>query len=52
MVKIRTAGERLIAENRLAIIPGATHLFEASGALEEVARLACDWFTQHLDCED
>jgi putative phosphoribosyl transferase len=45
----RTAGERLIAENRLAIIPGATHLFEESGALEEVARLACDWFTQHLD---
>jgi dienelactone hydrolase len=48
----RTAGERLIAENRLAIIPGATHLFEESGALEEVARLACDWFTKHLDRED
>jgi dienelactone hydrolase len=48
----RTAGEHLMAENRLAIIPGATHLFEESGALEEVARLACDWFTRHLDRED
>lgn len=48
----RTAGARLMAENRLAIIPGATHLFEESGALEEVARLACDWFTKHLYRED
>lgn len=44
----RTASERLVAENRLAIIPGATHLFEESGALEEVSRLACAWFQQHL----
>jgi putative phosphoribosyl transferase len=29
---------------RLAIIPGATHLFEEPGALEQVARLASDWF--------
>jgi alpha-beta hydrolase superfamily lysophospholipase len=33
---------------RLEIIPGATHLFEEPGALEEVARLAADWFTDHL----
>ena len=44
----RTAGERLMAQNQLAIVPGATHLFEESGALEEVTRLACGWFKQHL----
>ena len=35
-------------EKQLVIIPGATHLFEEPGALEEVARLAADWFTLHL----
>jgi putative phosphoribosyl transferase len=35
-------------ENQLVIIPGATHLFEEPGALEEVARLAAEWFTHHL----
>lgn len=38
----------LRAKKRLTIIPGATHLFEEPGALEEVARLARDWFLQHL----
>src|SRR5690606_40403494 len=33
---------------RLEIIPGATHLFPEPGALEKVARLACDWFTRRL----
>jgi dienelactone hydrolase len=37
------------AEKRLEIVPGATHLFEEPGALEEVARLAGDWFTRHLN---
>jgi putative phosphoribosyl transferase len=32
----------------LVIVPGATHLFEEPGTLEEVARLASDWFTRHL----
>jgi len=32
----------------LRIVPGATHLFEEPGALEEVARLASDWFTRYL----
>jgi pimeloyl-ACP methyl ester carboxylesterase len=36
------------AEHKLVIVPGATHLFEEPGALEEVARLAADWFVQHL----
>ena len=33
---------------KLEIVPGATHLFEEPGALEEVARLASDWFTHWL----
>ncbi len=44
----REALERLRAEKRLEIVPRATHLFEEPGALEEVARLAADWFTRHL----
>jgi len=32
----------------LAIVPGATHLFEEPGTLKEVAHLARDWFTKHL----
>ena len=36
------------AETRLVIVPRATHLFEEPGALEQVARLASDWFTSHL----
>jgi dienelactone hydrolase len=44
----REAMERLRAEKRLEIVPGATHLFEEPGALEEVARLAAGWFARHL----
>jgi len=32
----------------LLIIPGATHLFEEPGTLEEVARVAAEWFTRHF----
>ena len=39
------------AEKQLVIVPGATHLFEEPGALEEVARLASAWFTRHLTGE-
>ena len=35
-------------EKQLKIVPGASHLFEESGKLEEVARLATDWFSSHL----
>lgn len=42
------AMELLEVEKELRIIPGATHLFEEPGALEEVARLAADWFVRHL----
>jgi dienelactone hydrolase len=42
------ARARMKVETRLEIIPGATHLFEEPGALEEVARLARMWFEVHL----
>jgi putative phosphoribosyl transferase len=35
-------------DKKLVIIPGATHLFEEPGTLEEVARVAADWFTRHF----
>ncbi|MBI2610451.1 dienelactone hydrolase family protein [Candidatus Kaiserbacteria bacterium] len=38
----------LACEKKLEIIPGATHLFEEPGALEEVARLAADWFIRYF----
>jgi dienelactone hydrolase len=44
----RTAYERLHCEKRLVVIPGATHLFEEPGALDQVARHAREWFEQHL----
>lgn len=36
-------------QTRLALIPGATHLFEEPGALDEVARLAGEWFVTHFE---
>jgi dienelactone hydrolase len=39
---------RLPATSRLEVVPGATHLFEEPGALDQVARLAAAWFAQHL----
>jgi len=42
------AYERLTCTKELKIVPGATHLFEEPGTLEEVARLARDWFKLHL----
>jgi pimeloyl-ACP methyl ester carboxylesterase len=42
------AMDLLECEKELRIVPGATHLFEEPGALEEVAQLAADWFARHL----
>ncbi|HUA66373.1 MAG TPA: alpha/beta family hydrolase [Alphaproteobacteria bacterium] len=39
---------KLKCSHSLSIIPGATHLFEEPGALEEVARLAADFFENHF----
>jgi dienelactone hydrolase len=44
----RQAYDRLKAEKELVVVPGATHLFEEPGALEEVARLAAQWFMRYL----
>ena len=44
----RRAMAMIPGETRLEIVPGATHLFEEPGALEQVARLARDWFVRHL----
>jgi putative phosphoribosyl transferase len=39
---------RLLCEKELRIVSGASHLFEELGTLEEVARLAAEWFQTHL----
>ena len=39
---------RVTSPKELQVVPGATHLFEEPGALEEVARLAADWFCRYL----
>jgi putative phosphoribosyl transferase len=39
---------RMHCEVKLEIVPGATHLFEEPGALEKVAKLASDWFVNHI----
>jgi dienelactone hydrolase len=44
----REALARIRAEKRLEIVPGATHLFEEPGALEQVAKLASGWFVRLL----
>jgi putative phosphoribosyl transferase len=44
----REALAHLDTEKKLEIVPGATHLFEEKGTLEQVARLAREWFVQYL----
>ncbi|HJS90781.1 MAG TPA: hypothetical protein VJ738_12525 [Steroidobacteraceae bacterium] len=44
----RRALAQLTCEARLEIVPGATHLFEEPGTLEQVASLAARWFERHL----
>jgi putative phosphoribosyl transferase len=47
----RKAYEKLQAKKHLAIVKGATHLFEEPGTLQEVANLAAAWFSRHLGIE-
>ncbi len=47
----RVALEKMSTTKEMVIIPGATHLFPEPGALEEVSRLATDWFRRHLVAE-
>jgi putative phosphoribosyl transferase len=42
------ASARMNCEREIQIVPGATHLFEEPGTLEEVARLATGWFERFL----
>lgn len=44
----RRAQAQLRCESRLAVVPGATHLFEEPGTLQAAAELARDWFTNHF----
>jgi pimeloyl-ACP methyl ester carboxylesterase len=44
----REALARLRCAKELVVVPGATHLFEEPGALDEVARIACEWFVRHV----
>lgn len=44
----RQAYEKMTCPRRMEIIPGASHLFPERGALEKVATLARDWFSEHL----
>jgi putative phosphoribosyl transferase len=44
----REAAAQMTAEKKLVVVPGATHLFEEPGKLEEVAKLAIAWFSKHL----
>ncbi|MCW3015720.1 MAG: dienelactone hydrolase [Solirubrobacterales bacterium] len=48
LVLNRRAQAALGGESQLAVVPGATHLFEEPAALERVAALARDWFVRHL----
>jgi putative phosphoribosyl transferase len=42
------AQAELRGESQIAVVPGATHLFEEPGTLQTAAALARDWFTGHL----
>jgi putative phosphoribosyl transferase len=48
----QTAYELLTCEKKLIIVPGATHLFEEPGTLEQVADHACKWFQRYLYREE
>lgn len=43
-----SAAEELHCAHELSVVPGATHLFAEPGALDQVSRLAGDWFSDHL----
>jgi putative phosphoribosyl transferase len=45
------ARDQMRCEVKLEIVPGATHLFEEPGALEEVAKLASDWFVNYISAD-
>jgi putative phosphoribosyl transferase len=48
----RRAQAELRCPNQLAVVPGATHLFEEPGTLAAAASLARDWFAAHMSGPD
>lgn len=48
VLELNRQAARMLGAARVAVIPGATHLFEEPGALQCVANLAGDWFVRHL----
>ena len=44
----KQAMAQMNTQKKLVIVPGATHLFEERGKLEEVAKLSKDWFMNYL----
>jgi putative phosphoribosyl transferase len=46
------AYQHLRCERSLAVVPGATHLFEEPGALDQVAEMAANWFSAHMAVEE
>jgi pimeloyl-ACP methyl ester carboxylesterase len=48
VLALNNAAQRQLPQAELAVVPGATHLFEEPHALEQVANLARDWFRRHL----
>lgn len=51
VIKLNERARILLHDSRLVLVPGATHLFEEPGSMEEVIRLAGDWFASHLSKE-
>lgn len=48
MTGVELLEELLTCEKKLIVVPGATHLFEEPGTLEQVAEHATQWFQQYL----
>ncbi len=48
VIKLNEIALSQISQAKLVVVPGATHLFEEPGALDDVVRLSSDWFTIHL----
>lgn len=48
VIEMNRGAKSFLAHSQLSIVPGATHLFEEPGTLEEVSRLSAVWFNDHL----
>lgn len=51
VVELNQQAQQMIVNCKLVIVPGATHLFEEPGALDEVSNKAAEWFLDHLSIE-